>query len=135
MKTSLKVCGWLLLAGVVAYLAVAFAASADYGQFNVTINGKKVEGVPKYLIGSAGMLAGGVIALIAVVVAVFFVAGSGFFLFAVMGFVGLVMLTVALPFLLPAIVPVVVVLAVVLALRQTKAKKVGSTEPKQQISV
>ena len=126
MTRSRKTIAWLSL--FIACAAIAWLGFGQaHGHFTVTVNGEQIEGAPKLLIGSVGLLVAGIVTFLALCVTTLAVAGSGFLVICSLALVALLLLAVAVPLLLPLVVPIVVVLFVLMIFRRGPRSKRASS--------
>ena len=120
MKTLLKLFAWATL---LLMLGVVVIAWAEPSNFNVTINGQPVQGTPKILVGSAGILVACLVALIAFAIAALTLAGTGLMVFLALFLCGLILLCVAVPFLLPLAIPIALLVIIFGVARKSSRPK------------
>jgi hypothetical protein len=123
MNISRKNAFWLVVIAAFCYVAFFGSPIGPDGAFNVTVNGRELEGLPKILVASAGMIGAAVSSIAAFVLMALIIAGTALLVIALLACVALAVLGAALPLLLPVLVPLAVVLAVILALRQPDQKR------------
>ncbi len=102
MSMLFKALTGVTLAIVVGCVGLILTAICAPGSgLNVAINGQPAHGVSRFIIGSVGLIAAIIAAIIGIGAAVLAVAGAGIAVFFALLLCALILLCVALPFLIP----------------------------------
>jgi len=104
----------LLLAGLLAW------GLLQAGNISVTVNGLALAGPMKAALGVWGLIVAAVALFCVAILLAFVIAGVGLVVLGCLVLVGLILATVAFPFLLPLFLPLFIVWAFVAGIRHGK---------------